>query len=121
MAAVLYPVFGLTGAIIIFLAAFLVDIDHYFIFIYRKKDFSLKRGYYFFRQAHDGSSFYPIFHMVEVVVIFAFLSNYFAILVPFVIGEVLHIAVDWFEDMFLHRTNRNFFAAGFLFDVLLKK
>ncbi len=120
-AAILYPLFGIFGATIIFLAAFLVDVDHYFIYIYRKKDFSLKNGYYFFRKVHDGSGFYPIFHMVEVVVILAFLSNYFQILLPFVIGEFLHISQDWFENMFTHTTNRNFFATGFLIDSLAKK
>ncbi len=30
-AAVLYPFFGLAGAMLLFLASFLVDVDHYFV------------------------------------------------------------------------------------------
>lgn len=112
-AAIFYPLFGVKAALII-AAAVLLDADHYLIYIYRHKNLNLKKAYNFFIQVKDGSEFYPLFHMVEIAAIGAFISNYYSILLPLVIGQVIHIAQDWFEDMFLRTTNRNFFIVKLL-------
>ena len=115
-AAILYPVFGLAGVLTIFAVSVLLDVDHYLIYIYRYRDFDLKRAYNFFRQVEDGGEFYPALHMVEIAVLGAFISNQYPVLLPFVIGQALHITQDWFEDMFLRTTRRNFFGVKLLYE-----
>lgn len=109
VAALLHPIFG-TNVWMIAAAAVLIDIDHYFIYIYRFRSFDLKKAYWYFRGVKDGSGFYPLFHMIELVAAEAVFVYFYPMFLPLLIGQVLHIAQDWFEDNFLRRTNRNFFA-----------
>ncbi|HIJ99970.1 TPA: hypothetical protein H1016_00340 [archaeon] len=112
-AAILYPFLG-ASVLVIILITVALDVDHYFIYIHRTGNYSLKKAYYYFRAVKDGSSFFPIFHMIEIAVIAALISNYFPILLPFLIGQILHIAQDYFEDLFSRTTNRNFFIVKLL-------
>lgn len=114
-AAIFYPLFGMS-ALLIFLTVALLDCDHYLIYIYRYRNFNLKKAYNFFKGVEDGSGFYPLFHLIEVAVIFAFVSGYFPILLPFVIGQTIHISQDWFENMFSRTTGRNFFLVKLLYE-----
>ncbi len=113
-AAILYPFMGMNVLIVILIAVAL-DVDHYFIYVYRTGNYNLKKAYDYFRAVKDGSSFYPLFHMIEIAAILAFVSNYYPILLSFLIGQILHIAQDFFEDLFLRPTNRNFFILKLLY------
>ena len=108
IAAVLfYPIFGI-NAWMIAAAAVLIDVDHYFIYIYRKKSLNIKDAYWFFRNVKDGSFYYPIFHMVEIIVLEAVFVYYYPIFLPILIGQIIHVAQDWVEENFSRRTTRNF-------------
>jgi len=48
-----FPQIKLVGALIIFLSSFLIDIDHYLYYVYKKKDFSLRRAYRWFIKNKD--------------------------------------------------------------------
>ena len=108
IAAVLfYPIFGI-DAWMIAAAAVLIDADHYFIYIYREKSLNIKDAYWFFRNVKDGSVYYPIFHMVEIIVLEAVFVYYYPIFLPILIGQIIHVAQDWMEENFSRRTTRNF-------------
>ena len=44
---ILFPIISFNGLLIIFLSSFLIDVDHYTYFVYKKHDFSLKNAYVF--------------------------------------------------------------------------
>ncbi len=106
-ALIFYPFFG-TDVIFLAAAAVLIDVDHYFIYIYRKKSFNVKDAYWFFRNVKDGSPYYPIFHMAEIIALEAVFVYFYPIFLPIVIGQVIHVAQDWTEENFSRRTTRNF-------------
>jgi len=44
----IFPEIGLIGFLIIISSSFLIDVDHYLYYFYKKKDFSLKNAYNWF-------------------------------------------------------------------------
>ena len=113
-AVLLYPIFGI-NAWMIAAAAVLIDVDHYLIYIYRFRNFNIKKAYWHFRGVKDGSSFYPLFHMMELVAAETVFVYYYPIFLPLLIGQVVHIALDWLEDVFLRPTKRNFSCRKLLY------
>src|SRR3989344_7888189 len=46
----LFSQIGTLGGVVIFLSSFLIDFDHYIYYIFKKKDFSLKRAYLWYKE-----------------------------------------------------------------------
>ena len=92
--------------VIIFLSSILIDIDHYFYYIFEKKNLSLKKGIKWYllkrKQFHNLSReekkkhkyFVFIFHGVESIILLSILSMYFPILIYVVIGFSIHLIED---------------------------
>jgi len=92
--------------IIIFLSSILIDLDHYFYYIFEKKRFSLKSAYHWYlierERFHKLSReekkkhryFIFIFHGLEPLIIIFLLSNYYLILLFIFIGFIMHLAED---------------------------
>lgn len=91
---------------IIFLSSFLVDVDHYFYYIFKKKDLSFKNCLNFFGYmdkkynvpSYKGRVFYTlcIFHVVEFLILIAILAFFSKIFLFIFIGFALHLFVDLF-------------------------
>lgn len=91
--------------LVIFLASFLIDVDHYISYILIKKDFSLKKAYKYFRILHEkmknlikkgkkAKAPLVVLHTIEFFIILLFLS-FFSNLVLFVfIGFLFHSILD---------------------------
>ena len=48
LAVILYPIFGwIVGVILI--GGFFIDVDHYLLYLFKKKDYSLRNAYFYFR------------------------------------------------------------------------
>ncbi len=97
----IFPSVTLFGAVIIFLSTVLVDVDHYMIYLYRKKDFSLKGAYHYFidmsnklcaSKKHRGPLL--IFHTVEFLILLIALSFYHWYFSLIIVGIVFHMALD---------------------------
>jgi hypothetical protein len=94
------------GAAIIFLASFLIDIDHYLYYVLIKKRFSLKSSYNWFvirrdkllqlsnKEKRKHRQTILIFHGIEPVVILFLLSSFFPLLNYIAIGFTFHIILD---------------------------
>lgn len=101
-------------AFIVFLAAFLIDIDHYLIYVIKKKDFSIRNSMNFFywkskewlkmsvkeRKKYKRSIF--IFHGIEFWVILFFLYFYVPEILFIAYGFALHMILDYI-DLFIKR------------------
>ncbi|MFQ5531376.1 MAG: hypothetical protein ACE5ES_02045 [Candidatus Nanoarchaeia archaeon] len=110
----LFPQITLTEFFIIFFASFLIDIDHYIFYVFKKKDISLKNAYKWYitnskkvfslekKQRNKYYNGFYFLHGVEVLLILlllTFLSNYFFFIF---IGFLFHLLLDYIEEIKYH-------------------
>lgn len=101
--ALLYPLLGLPGAIIFFAGSVLVDIDHYFDYVYHNRftDFGI-RNMFAYHSAIEKFLRRPdmlnveIFHTLEFMLPLYALSHYLesSLLRALFFGILFHIALD---------------------------
>ncbi len=107
---ILFPFFG-WFSLIVYLGGFFIDVDHYLIFVIKKKDFSLKNAYYYFLKGKFNWKTEPlVFHFLEltfILVIFSFFHWIFFLLVS---GIILHLILD-----FIHEVKHNKFTKHWSF------
>ena len=118
LSAILWPFFKINVLIIIFSAVF-IDVDHYILYIYRKKDFSLMRAYSFFKNLGDifkktGKTYREyslcIFHTVEffiILFILGFISPFFQFVF---LGCSFHVIIDILSDFYENRHDGMFIS-----------
>lgn len=113
---VLFFIFNVSflNSLIVFLASFLIDIDHYIIYAFRKKDLSLRKACDWYKKLDDvykrGVKKNPhlrcplfIFHTVEFFVVaglFSLYFNYFYILIGFLFHIIIDLADLIFSNLF---------------------
>ena len=97
---------SLISGIIIFLSSFLIDIDHYFYYIYKKKNLSIKKSYQWFvkrtikckkipkKQRKNYKSPVLIFHGIEFWLFIFILSLFYHFFFYIFIGIIIHMFVD---------------------------
>lgn len=103
---ILFPFIGYY-AIIVFLAGFLIDVDHYFYYIIKNKDFSLKNSYLKHKekikkyremlrnnQKPDYQYQLHIFHTIEFFMVLLALSFVSKIFFYILIGTIIHQVTD---------------------------
>lgn len=108
------PIIPPWGLLIIFLSSFLIDIDHYFYYIYKKGDFSLIRAYkwymknarkFCFMSEEKRKQFYLgfyIFHGIEPLIILFFLGFYVSQFFNFIlVGFLFHLFTDLISEIIL--------------------
>lgn len=99
LAAVLYPAFG-WKVLLILVGGVLIDIDHYFLFVYKYKKFSLFECYKFFTiEAEKNkwkyiSSSILVFHTIEFLALMILLSFFNHLVLIFTIGLLGHYVLD---------------------------
>jgi len=102
----IFPQIGLIEFTIIFLSSFLIDIDHYLYYVYKKKDFSLKNSYQWFMKRREKFLSLPwkqrnnfninlsILHGIEVLVILFLLSFIHKYFLFVFVGFAFHLLLD---------------------------
>ena len=113
--------------ILIFIAAaVLIDIDHYFLYVYLKKDFSLKKAYSFFMEKRriflktgkfNKRESLCIFHTIEFLIFLAVLiplNSFFQIAM---LGYSLHMIQDITAQIVTKTLyTRNFSIVGYIYE-----
>jgi hypothetical protein len=110
----IFPNLSLIDCFIIFLSSFLIDIDHYIYYAFKKKDFNPKTSVKYFlnkrrnlfkMKIKERKKFYSCFcflHGIEILVIlFAlgiFLSKYFIFVF---LGFSFHLLLDLMQEKYL--------------------
>ena len=103
----IFPKIGLIGFSIILFSSFLIDVDHYLYYIYKKKDFSLRNAYKWFikhkkkllslpwKQRNKFKTGFCFLHGIEVLLIllilWIFISKYFLFVFT---GFAFHLLLD---------------------------
>lgn len=102
-----FPNIGFVGFLLIVLSTFFIDVDHYLLYVWMKKDISLRNAYNFFVKKHyEFVSFSKerkknlkygilIFHGIEFWLILGLLSIFSDIFLYILIGIMFHIFLDW--------------------------
>ncbi|MBU1204474.1 MAG: hypothetical protein KKE93_01035 [Nanoarchaeota archaeon] len=92
----LYPVYGI-NVLIIFFVNLLVDVDHYIFYIFKFKSFNMIKAHnYFFNEERP---FLLFFHTVEFLLVLLFFSFYFKLAFFALIGVVIHLLLDTYEEL----------------------
>jgi len=94
---------------IILLASFLIDIDHWFIYILKKKDLSVNNAYAWFVEKEEKYMKLPlnkrkqfkkplmIFHGIEFIILLLILSLASKIFIFIIIGVLFHLFCDYID------------------------
>jgi hypothetical protein len=99
LAVILYPTFN-WKVLFILIGGVLIDIDHYFLYIYRFRKFNLRNCYnYFYVEARKDNfkgiiGSLLIFHTIELLLISIILSFYIEFALIFTISLLIHYLLD---------------------------
>lgn len=92
--------------ILILAASILIDTDHWFVYVKRKKDFSIKQAYNFFyslRKTKSKHTFLCIFHTIEFFIILGLLSLKSQFFFLVFLGCIFHLVTDIFGAIFMEQ------------------
>ncbi len=111
---ILYLAFSPTTFIlaVIFFSSILIDVDHYILYFFAKKDLSLRKAYKFFierkelwlsmplekREKCKRAVFY--FHGIEFLAFILLLSFFSSFFIPVFLGCLFHLFIDLIELYF---------------------
>ena len=99
LAAALYPFFGWVS-LLVAVGGFLIDIDHYFWYIYKTKKFSIKGCYDYYMLPPKNGNFFNskdsllIFHTIEVIMLILILALFNEHIRFILFGLLLHFSLD---------------------------
>lgn len=99
LAASLYPFFGWISLFAV-VGGFLIDIDHYFWYIYKTKKFSIKGCYDYYMLPPKKGNFFNckdslfVFHTIELIILIAILALFNVYIKIILLGLILHISLD---------------------------
>ena len=100
LAAMLYPIFG-WKVLLVLAGGVLIDVDHYFWYVYNQKKFDLIGCYNYFiyelrkNNWKDIQGSVLIFHTVEFFILLALLAFYSSFVMLFLIGLLGHYFLDF--------------------------
>ena len=98
--------FSLIAGFIIFLSSFLLDFDHYLLYVYKTGNFNLKKAYNLaitdgkkwgklsFQQKKQYKLKIFLFHGIEFFIILIILSKFSIFFLWILIGFLIHMAID---------------------------
>lgn len=103
LTAILYPFFG-SLAFLVFLTSFLIDTDHYLVYVIKMRSFNpFKANRYFDNNFEDV---FCIFHTVEFFLIIVLGAVFFGVAGKILLfGLVVHHVMDFYNGYKLDRLN----------------
>jgi len=90
---ILTPFIGLSYALVFFLSFFLVDFDHYLAYYKKKKEFSVRNAYYYWKDRHCKDEL-MIFHTIEFFILLFILAFFSKIFLLIFIAIIFHEILD---------------------------
>ena len=101
-AAALAPVWGGTEIAIFAVGSVLIDVDHYFLYIQRRRSLNVLGMFRYFRELQPIQSSMPyvglcIFHTIDFFILLGVLAIYYPLFFPLLIGCLYHFCIDLFD------------------------
>ena len=112
LAAIFFRIYGWT-VLFILVGGVLIDIDHYFWYIYKFKKFNLLECYDYFIDGMDknrvmkNAGILLVLHTIEVLVLALLLSFYSKLMLMFAVGLLSHYLLD---GIFLYNVAKRLIA-----------
>ncbi len=114
LAWLIFPRIGIY-ALFIFLASFLIDIDHYFIYVTREKDFNFKKSFTYFTKIHEKIKLnlkkrkkvkapLVVLHTIEFLILLTILSLFNMVVFFMLVGFFFHSVLDVIQIHFEFKT-----------------
>jgi hypothetical protein len=106
----LYLVFPIAfnpfNVLIVFLSSVLIDVDHYFYYVYKTKDWSLNNAYKKWKGFKQGNrdkegEVIFIFHGIETIILFLLLMFVHKIFLFVLVGILFHLLLDFICMLFI--------------------
>ena len=111
----IFPAVGIYGILIVVFSSVLIDVDHYLLYIKKKKDFSLRNAYKWFIEnekkvlsllRHQRNEIYVgpcIFHGIEILFILIIFGVFFSKFFLFIfLGFSFHLLLDFIDETTYH-------------------
>jgi len=122
-AAALSPVLGAQDLALFATGGVLIDVDHYFLFVQRRKSLSVPGMFRYFRELQPlerNISYVGLcaFHTIDFFFLVALLLIRFPWLWPFLAGCLFHFCLDLFD---LRRKGIIFIRAFFIVEHLIRR
>jgi hypothetical protein len=101
-AAALTPVMG-TGEIALFaVGGVLIDVDHYLLYLHRRRSLSIMGMFRYFRELQPIQSSIPyvglcVFHTIDFFILLGLLSIFYPLVFPLLLGCLFHFCIDLFD------------------------
>jgi len=84
--------------ILFFIMAFFIDVDHYLLYLFTKKDFSIRNAYIYFKfykKSEKVKEKLFIFHTIEFLILLVIMTIILEqILFPMLLGFMVHKTLD---------------------------
>ena len=111
---IIFPKIGIIGFVIIFFSSFLIDVDHYIYYVFKKRDLSLKNAYSWFIQKRKKYLALSRKKRNEVYLKIHFLHGIEPLLILFVLGFYVseyffYILIGFAFHLFLDITHQRKF------------
>ena len=103
---ILYPIFG-WNSLWIFLGGYFIDVDHYFLYVFKTKNYSLKKSYFYFKKSGAHNRIRKqlfIFHTIETILVLSFLAKYSEMFLIILIGLIFHMILDYIQEYIKYKT-----------------
>lgn len=122
-AAALAPILQTEEIVCFAIGAVLIDVDHYFLYIQRRRDFSVPGMFRYFEELQPIQRNVPyvglcLFHTVDCFVALALLSCFFPLLRLLLAGCLFHFLLDLYD---LKRKGVLFIRPYFLLEHLIRR
>lgn len=114
-----YPSTPAIPLLFFFFSSFLIDIDHYFVYLIKEKNFNIKKSFYWHKQFREGNKFHKpmlhIFHTIEFHIFILIVSFFFPIFLFIFLGIFFHSLIDLLDLIIAKRVHaREYFLIRYL-------
>lgn len=122
-AAALAPVLLPEEALFFAIGGVLIDVDHYFLYILRRRDLSVPGMFRYFRDLQPVQHNVPyvglcIFHTVDFFVLLGVMTRFYPLLWALLAGSLYHFILDLYH---LQRNQVLFIRPYFLLEHLIRR
>lgn len=122
-AALLLPVLEYQELVLFAVGAVLIDVDHYFLYIQRRRDFSVRGMFRYFEELQPIQKNIPyiglcLFHTVDFLLALLLLSRFYPLFWPLLAGALFHFVLDLID---LKRKGILFIRPYFLVEHLIRR
>ena len=121
--AALAPIAGGTEILLFAIGGVLIDTDHYLLYIYRRRNLSIRGMFRYFEELQPIQSTIPyvglcIFHTIDFFILLAVLAYFHPVFSYLLAGCLFHFAIDLYD---LRRKKIIFIRPYFLLEHFIRR